>query len=465
MKHILIVFALLFIGCQTKSSDTSKTYFGGEIINPNDNYVVLYKEETVVDSAKLDENNRFLIVLDNPEEGLYYFTHKPEEQYVYLEKGDSLLMRLNTLEFDESLIFSGKGAEINNFLIEMFLVNEDEERLVYDYYKLEPNIFSLKIDSLKAMKQEQLNELLGMVELSNKAEEIARASIDYVSYYHRETYPYMHKKWVKDFDYNTIPEDFFAHRENISLNNENLSYFTPYFKYSILYFNNLSYTDCKKRCKRDVPKKLRSLHFHEHKLHLIDSLVTNQTLRYILFRNAAYSYLFDDHEPENNKRFINTFKTLSKDKRHNKEVYVLYKDIQNLQPGKRLPDLPLFTADSQTTTINNIHNNKTVYYFWSVSQKNHMKNMFKKAAKLQKQFPEYRFVGINFTDAHDRWVQTLKEFNQNPDYHLRGVDSIRKALVFHKLNQAIILDENGTIVDAFADFHSKYLPEKLNPKK
>ena len=41
---------------------------------------------------------------------------------------DSVLMYLNTWDFDESLIFSGKGGSKNNFLINLYLQQEKNEK-------------------------------------------------------------------------------------------------------------------------------------------------------------------------------------------------------------------------------------------------------------------------------------------------------------------------------------------------
>ncbi|NNE02547.1 MAG: transaldolase, partial [Eudoraea sp.] len=146
--HFLFI-GLLLVSCQNKEDNTIGVYFAGEIVNPTDRQVVLFKGETAIDSIKLDENNRFEFSLDSVQEGLHHFYHHPELQYVYLENGDSLQARLNTVDFDESLVFSGKGEEINNLLLEIFLDTELEEDLVYSFYNLEPAVFSLKIDSLK----------------------------------------------------------------------------------------------------------------------------------------------------------------------------------------------------------------------------------------------------------------------------------------------------------------------------
>ena len=38
------------------------------------------------------------------------------------------MFRLNTLDFDESLVFTGEGAKKNNYLINLFLEHEKEEK-------------------------------------------------------------------------------------------------------------------------------------------------------------------------------------------------------------------------------------------------------------------------------------------------------------------------------------------------
>src|SRR5690606_3615447 len=151
---------------------------------------VLFKDDIVIDSAKLDSENRFSIRLNSPEEGLYHFDHHPELQYVFLEKGDSLVIRLNTEDFDESLIFTGKGEEINNFLIEMFLSAEEELPIIYGYSNLEPDRFDRKLDSLQKIKSNLLKELLKETKLSDNAIFMAKASIDYNYYAYKEKYPF-----------------------------------------------------------------------------------------------------------------------------------------------------------------------------------------------------------------------------------------------------------------------------------
>ena len=86
MKRILLYLILVFLAsCSTKQESNEAVYFAGEVVNPTSDYIVLYREDVVVDSAKLNEDNRFSFSLKNIEEGLHHFKHEPELQYIYLE--------------------------------------------------------------------------------------------------------------------------------------------------------------------------------------------------------------------------------------------------------------------------------------------------------------------------------------------------------------------------------------------
>ncbi|MGS0523976.1 hypothetical protein ACU8V7_01045 [Zobellia nedashkovskayae] len=169
-------------------------FFSGEIVNPTSDYIVLLKGDVVIDSAELDDDNRFSFTLDSITEGLYHFNHDPELQYVYLEKGDSLVVRLNTSDFDESLVFSGDGEELNNFLLEVFLAHEDEASSVRSMYRLNPVDFERNIDSLKRLKLDVLDDIVTDGKLSKKELKIASASVDYNYNTYKEEYPFKHKR-------------------------------------------------------------------------------------------------------------------------------------------------------------------------------------------------------------------------------------------------------------------------------
>ena len=68
-------FLLGFSSCST-SEDREITFFGGKIKNPKDRYVYLSRNKQVIDSALLDDHNKFAFELDSVKEGLYLFKNK-----------------------------------------------------------------------------------------------------------------------------------------------------------------------------------------------------------------------------------------------------------------------------------------------------------------------------------------------------------------------------------------------------
>lgn len=458
MVRLLLGLTILsIIACSDRSETKTAIFFGGEIVNPTSDYVVLYHNDVYVDSVKLDDNNRFAFNLDNIEEGLYHFDHAPELQYVYLEEGDSLIARLNTVEFDESLVFSGKGSEINNFLIEMFLDHEMEEPLIEDYYELDPEDFSRKVDSLRNIKVGQLKELMDEYEFSDRVLAMAEASIDYNSYISKEKYPFYHKKKLGEDTFHNIPDSFFAYRKQIDLKNKDLTYFRPYFDFMKWHFGNISYMTCLENCATENQPVNDRLHFNKHKLVLVDSLVQQQELRDILFRNIAVDYLLKEHNPSaESRQFIDKFRSLSSNDEHKEEIDLLYKGIENLQPNTTLPNVLLLDANNNELSIKDVANGKknTVFYFWTAAQKKHFRNVNKHITELEKKYPQYNFVGINLRTSYSQWKLLVEEYklDTNKQFYGENFKEIQMAMVIDALNKCVIA-KDSVVVNGFADLY------------
>ncbi|MBT8237645.1 MAG: transaldolase [Croceitalea sp.] len=465
MKRILLFFiAFAFLACGDKDKKTEGVFFAGEIVNPTSDYVVLYKNEIVIDSAKLDDNNRFYFALDTIDSGLHHFDHAPELQYVYLEKGDSLMVRLNTVAFDESLVFSGSNEDVNNFMIEMFLNYEDEDRLVNSYYKLAPDIFSSKIDSLRNQNLNELELLMEDGNLSKNAYAMAKASIDYNSFLFKEKYPFYHRKRTGEETLHELDPGFYNYRTGLDMNNKDLAYFRPYYDYMKYHLGNLSYMTCAVNCGMDMDNQsVNYLHLNKHKMAMIDSLVVEKELRNNLFRNVTMDYLLKMHDSSDDcDKFISDFEQLSSNESHKEEITNLYRGIKNLQAHKEIPHLLVQDVNGQETTLKNIaKNDKTVFYFWTGSQKRHFKNVSKHIARLEIDYPEYSFVGINLRTGHPQWLSMLAEnkVDTKNQYWGKDFEAIQNTLIIDGLNKCLIT-EDSLIVDAFANLYRNFRPQK-----
>ncbi len=459
IRFLLLANIILTVSCSTVEK---KDYvlFAGEIVNPKSEFVVLLKGTQVIDSAALDASNRFSFKLESIDDGLYHFNHAQELQYVYLEKGDSLQLRLNTIYFDESLVFSGNNEEVNNFLLELFLSDEEEEKTITkDYYNLEADEFTRIIEQFRNVKLKSLNSINKEAKLSEKAFSIAKASIDYTYYRYMEIYPFEHKRKLRESGIHDLNDDFYAYRKVINYNDKDLSYLRPYYDFMKSHLGNLTYMRCKHGCKDKVTDTKNQLHFNQHKLHIIDSLVIEKELRDNLFRNVAFHYLLKGHDsPENNKIFLDDFITVSRNNMHIKEIENLYDGINNIQPNKPIPPLSVLSADDTSTTLTEIGaNRKTVFYFWTANNKTHYLNMFKRINELTKSRPEFNYVGINFQTNKSDWKGIIENsgLDIGNQFRSENFEEATQKLIIYPLNKCIIT-EDTLIVDAFSNIYASF---------
>jgi len=128
MKHSIVVLCLLIISscCFGQTVKVS-----GQIKNfKNDSIRITgYVDglEVIFGKASLDKNGFFKTQFECTAAGKANFEHGGEYAFLFLTPGDSLNIKLDTKQFDETIIFSGKGAEANNYLAKKTLnLNEDE---------------------------------------------------------------------------------------------------------------------------------------------------------------------------------------------------------------------------------------------------------------------------------------------------------------------------------------------------
>ncbi|MBT2160952.1 transaldolase [Zobellia barbeyronii] len=460
MNRKLLYLFFAFLGSCAAEKSSPSVFFSGEIVNPTSDYIVLLKGDVVIDSAELDDDNRFSFSLDSITEGLYHFNHDPELQYVYLEKGDSLVVRLNTSDFDESLVFSGDGEELNNFLLEVFLAHEDEASSVRSMYRLNPVDFERNIDSLKQLKLEILNDIVTEGKLSKKELKIASASVDYNYNTYKEEYPFKHKRLTGEKILDDLPANFYDYRKDLIFDDKDLTYLRPYYNFMINHIGNMSYMTCSHACaiKNNVVRN--QLHFNKHKLHIIDSLVQEKELKDNLFRYVAFDYLLKVHDSEkNNEEFIAGFRELSNNNKHMGEIDALYEGIKNIQPKKEIPNVAVTSITGDTMTLKQIaaKNNKTVFYFWSATDRMHFENIKRRIEQLSSKKPEYSYVGINIKTSETNWKAMLEisGLDQTNQYRSSDFEELTKSLVIYPLNKCIITDDK-VIVDAFANVYTSF---------
>jgi len=427
------------------------SWIGGEIVNPITDYVVIYKNNLLLDTVKLDRRNFFRYKTNNTKGNLYSFQNG-EFQIFYLEPGDSLMLRVNTIDFDESLTYTGKGAEKNNFLMELFLLNELDRKLVANWYSLSPSDYEFKLDSLKGIQAKLYSEFSTKVKPTEDFKEIADASIDYAYNANKEIFTTINfMKFQKDENYKF--DGFYNYRKDINLSSESLQSYYPYYYFLDWYFDNLSYQKYFNKSKLDR----KSFTHNYYKFKLIDSLITNDSLRNNMLYSLTRRCLINGREAQEEKEMLNLFLAANTSPKHHSEIKELAEATINLTRGNKIPNVLLLNSDNVVKDLHSILRKPTVLFFWSSQSVKHYRNMHAKASELEKNYPHYDFLGIN-TDTHfKKWRNVILQsrYDTTFEYQFENIEEAKRKLVINSANKAIILKKDGMILENNSSLFNK----------
>ena len=439
------------------SEDSYVAYFGGEILNPQEKFVLFLKDDEVIDTIYLDKNNRFMHKFDSLAPGLYTFKHNPEYQYVYFDKNDSLMVRVNTFDFDNSVVFCGRGDEKNNFLMELYLKNEADRSLMYDKFDKDVKSFIKNIDSSYAIRKAFYLKRKAEIGWDEKFDVIAKASLDFHHITKKEIYPYAHQFRTGENIRPNLPKDYYNHRKLVDFNNAILTNYSPYIKYVSVLLNNVALQSNK----HDLNEN--SLENNIAKLNITDTLIRNPKVKNVVLNNVAMMYLLEDQNMYNNQKFIERYLQLTTDEDNKKEITEIYNSVQNLKVGNRLPKIDLVDASYQPVDINTLINKPTILLFWTSHAESHFAASHRKVTELKAKYPEYDFIAINVNDNDSKWKNALKKYNFEGIKELHAVDfeTIRKQWVITKIHRIIILNDDGTIKNGFANLFDVNFEQNL----
>ncbi|WP_105472998.1 TlpA family protein disulfide reductase [Jejuia pallidilutea] len=452
---------LLLISC---GKDSCKyAIIGGEIINNNTDYVVIFDSKDVIDTIKLDGNNRFTYKIENLKPGFYTFRHGGEIQMFLLEPGDSLMFRLNTFDFDESLVYTGKGAKKNNYLINDFLKSEKEEKQVFKFCQLSPEAFTKKIDSIRAEKNKKLKKYQEKHNTSQLFNKIAQANIDYDYYSSKEIYPFVHYGRNKKKIIEALPANFYDYRKNINYND---NFFKDYFNYTSFLkrsFNNIALETHVKHTKSPYEIWTNTC-YNLDKMAAIDSLVTNTEIKNELLYHYGMKFLSKNKNIEDNEKIIKYFLSKSSNEKNNEMVVAYNTSINKLKPGESFPDINVRNLTQDVININAIINKPTVIYFWSHLYKDYFETSHKRVKDLIIKYPEVEFISVNIDDySKDRWATTVKNKKHalKHEYILETPEESVKKLAVYPLTKVILVSEEHKIVNGHANMFSNRFEQEL----
>ena len=312
--------------------------------------------------------------------------------------------------------------------------------------------------SVVAVSDVDINKMSFFNETFQKtlAKNITKASIKYNYYNKLERYALLRgREWSND-----EREEYFSYRDDVNLNDSDLSLFEPYVTYLMNYFNEKTLDS------GEVYFYEKSnTDFNIKKLLIIDSQINDPYLKNNLARATAIEEILNFKNNDLHDEFIDYYTYVNTSERYLDEITKLYKDIEKMKKGNVLPEVNIldYNGDIKSSAEEFI-GSKTFIYFWSQTQMNHYRRTIRRVEELKQQYPQYRFVGIciqPYTDMVSQ-AQNILNLDLSNQFSFKDFESSSKDWVLTFLNKTIVTDEKVKIIDGFSNLFTNDIEKILS---
>ena len=464
LSFFCLIITLFFCSCKDENKSSNDTYFGGTIKNRNSDFVTVRDvNNNLVKRFQLDQSGQFIHKFENFEPGIYTFYDSKEAQSFFIEKGDSLIFRLNTIDFDESLVYTGIGSKENNFLMNLFLENEEQEKLFLQLSQLPSKVFKTKVDSIKNRKLKQLKKFNKKYKTSDTFNKVAKGNIIYQNYYSKEFYPFARLDKDEIDVLNSIDKDFYDYRADINYNDKLLQNYFPYKTFLRFHFNNLALNGQFKNSKDNI-YSTTNLNYNLDRLDLVDKKINTESIKNNLTYYYMMRYLNQSKNINDFDVVFNKFKSINTNKNNINNASIIVNTYKRLQPGFKLPNVSIIDKDDKTKRLNDLITKPTVIYFWTKNNKYHLIDAHKKVNELKLKYPEIDFIAVNTDNISSNKQAALLKSNQlmyDNEFHFKNPKNAKDLLAIKPINNVFLVNKKAEIINPKANMFSVDFEQQL----
>lgn len=144
MKKLLTLLLFSVVSTYAQKAE-EKVTFTAKIANRNSDSIVIRSGRNFTKTIKINNKGEFQDSFDVAT-GLYQFFDGSESTTLFLKNGYNLKLTMDAKEFDESIVYSGKGAKENNFLAQKALSDENFEKELEDLLQKDEATFKAALD-------------------------------------------------------------------------------------------------------------------------------------------------------------------------------------------------------------------------------------------------------------------------------------------------------------------------------
>ena len=439
MKQVVtfVVIVLLITSCK-QNKEANTTFFGGEILNPKADHVLLMQQNEVLDTIFLDSKNTFGKHFYNLKPGLYSFKHGNEFQYIYLEPEDSIHVRLNTWDFDESLVFDGKGAEKSEFLLDVFLNNEREYRNYYSYYKLPEEEFNQKFNKSLNKNISEFKEFAqSNPQLSTDFLHLAKGASTYTLFSMKELYPLVYFKRYNTSDSLNLSPQYYDYRKDTDLNDNLLADYYAYQNYLSAYIYNDVISENNYKVSEEVLKQ-----------QVLQSIVENikiESLKNSLLYHEINKLIVNPHS-DINPAFLNIFYENCTDDELVKNIKEILRLKETIGTYDLIKNIRFVDNKDKIKTLDQLISGKPALILFSKENELSNEALEKRLGYIAKNFPDIIILNIHYNTGITEFLfKNTKNFN----YKLIDLNSI-DSYISDKYTRSLIINKKGEIINNFS---------------
>jgi thiol-disulfide isomerase/thioredoxin len=203
MKKIVFVVIVFMFSFLSNAQDKKYVTFQAEIANRNGDFIFIRQNQKIIKKIEVNKNGVFKDTL-KVVEGPYLLFDGVEYTSLYLKNGYDLKLKMDAKQFDESIVYIGKGALENNFLAQKTILDAkfDYDRLLaaspVDFKRLSQEKIATDLSQLKnkkldpnfvsVQKKEIEESLVGLTKYydqqqeNNKMNNLPSPSFNYLNY-------------------------------------------------------------------------------------------------------------------------------------------------------------------------------------------------------------------------------------------------------------------------------------------
>ncbi len=441
MKKIwLLIAAVTILSCKN-DKEADFTIISGEITNNRGGEITLRKPNNLEfsESIQISKEGKFLDTLFI-ESGNYTFQYGRNRAEIFVKPGSSLVINFNSDDFDNTLVFSGKGSEISNYL---FGKQKTEKKLLgenNEIYKLDEAAYVSKMKEIKSTLEKMVSDSKG---IDDDFEQKEKRNINYAYLTRLNNYQIFHSYYAQKPDFKTS-EGFLKELDAVTYDNEEDFLFSS--DYRTLVTNHY-------RKKAGELSREKQIDSDVAFIQVVGALEKPTMKNDLIYERVKYAFTYSEDIETLYKQFMAS----STNEAHKKEItesYNKFKTVAKGQPSPKFKDYENFAGGK--TSLDDLKGNYVyinVWATWSSPNPREMNSL--KELETEHKGKKIKFVSISVDRAadHDKWKRVVAE-NKFGGIHLFADKDMESSFVqdyFVKMTpRYIIIDPAGKIVNSNA---------------